>query len=44
MPAVAGVALRELTIRNFRETMAETMNLQIFFNVIFAEVSGAPSK
>lgn len=38
MPAVAGVALRELTIRNFRETMAETMNLQIFFNVIFAGI------
>ncbi|MFN7916154.1 MAG: ABC transporter permease [Vicinamibacterales bacterium] len=38
MPAVAGVALREMTLRNFRETMAETMNLQIFFNVIFAGV------
>lgn len=38
MPAVAGVALREMTIRNFRETMAETMNLQIFFNVMFAGV------
>ncbi|MGC4085110.1 MAG: FtsX-like permease family protein [Vicinamibacterales bacterium] len=38
MPAVAGVALREMTIRNFRETMAETMNMQIFFNVLFAGV------
>jgi putative ABC transport system permease protein len=38
MPAVAGVALREMTIRNFRETMAETMNLSIFFNVLFAAV------
>jgi putative ABC transport system permease protein len=38
MPAVAGVALREMTLRNFRETMAETMNLSIFFNVLFAGV------
>jgi putative ABC transport system permease protein len=38
MPAVAGVALREITLRNFRETMAETMNLSIFFNVLFAAV------
>jgi putative ABC transport system permease protein len=38
MPAVAGVALREVTLQNFRETMAETMNLQIFFNVGFAAV------
>jgi putative ABC transport system permease protein len=38
MPAVAGVALREMTLRNFRETMAETMNMQIFFNVLFAGV------
>ncbi|MGE0448541.1 MAG: ABC transporter permease [Vicinamibacterales bacterium] len=38
MPAVAGVALRDVTLRNFRETMAETMSVQIFFNVIFAGV------
>jgi putative ABC transport system permease protein len=38
MPAVAGVALREVTLQNFRETMAETMNLQIFFNVTFAAI------
>jgi putative ABC transport system permease protein len=38
MPAVAGVALREATLRNFRETMAETMNLSIFFNVLFAGI------
>jgi putative ABC transport system permease protein len=38
MPAVAGVAIREMTLRNFRETMAETMNLQIFFNVMFSAV------
>ena len=38
MPAVAGVALRETTIQNFRETMAENMNMQIFINVIFAGI------
>jgi putative ABC transport system permease protein len=38
MPAVAGVALREVTLRNFRDTMAETMNLQIFLNVLFSGV------
>ncbi len=38
MPAVAGVALRETTLRNFRQTMAETMNMQIFFNVMFAAI------
>lgn len=38
MPAVAGVALRDVALRNFRQTMAETMNLQIFFNVMFAGV------
>ena len=38
MPAVAGVALREMTLRNFRETMDQTMNMQVFFNVLFAAV------
>jgi putative ABC transport system permease protein len=38
MPAVAGVALRETTVQNFRETMAENMNMQIFINVIFAGI------
>ena len=38
MPAVAGVALRDLALQNFRETMAENMNLSIFFNVIFAAI------
>jgi putative ABC transport system permease protein len=38
MPVVAGVALKEMALRNFRETMAETMNLQIFFNVLFAGI------
>jgi putative ABC transport system permease protein len=38
LPAVAGVALRQATLQNFRETMAATMNMQIFFNVLFAGV------
>jgi putative ABC transport system permease protein len=38
LPAVAGVALRDVMLRNFRETMAETMNLSIAFNVGFAAV------
>jgi putative ABC transport system permease protein len=38
LPVVAGVALREMTLRNFRETMAETMNLSIFFNVVLAAI------
>lgn len=38
MPAVAGLAISEMTLRNFRETMAETMNLQIFFNILFSGV------
>jgi len=38
MPAVAGVALREMTLQNFRETIDQTMNLQVFFNVLFAGV------
>jgi putative ABC transport system permease protein len=38
LPVVAGVALRDVMLRNFRETMAETMNLSITFNVAFAAV------
>jgi len=38
MPAVAGVGLRALALQNFRETMAETMNLQVFINVFFAGI------
>lgn len=38
MPAVAGVALRDVTVQNFRDTMAENMNLTIFFNVAFAAI------
>jgi putative ABC transport system permease protein len=38
MPAVAGVALRAATLQNFRDTMAETMNVSVFFNVFFAAI------
>jgi putative ABC transport system permease protein len=38
LPAVAGVAVREATLRNFRQTMAEHMNLIIAFNVAFAAI------
>ena len=38
VPAVAGVALRAAALQNFRETMAESMNLQIVFNVGFAAI------
>jgi putative ABC transport system permease protein len=38
LPAVAGVAVRDATLKSFRETMAEHMNLMIFFNVLFAGV------
>jgi putative ABC transport system permease protein len=38
VPAVAGVAVRDATLRSFRQTMAEHMNLIIFFNVFFSGV------
>jgi putative ABC transport system permease protein len=38
VPAVAAVALRQVMLQNFRDTMAQNMNLQIFFNVFFAGV------
>jgi putative ABC transport system permease protein len=37
-PLVAAVSLRNVILRNFRDTMAQNMNLQIFLNVIFAGV------
>lgn len=37
-PVVAGVSLRDVALQNFRDTMAETMNLQVFINVLFAGV------
>jgi putative ABC transport system permease protein len=38
VPMVAAVSLRQVMLQNFRETMAQNMNLQIFFNVIFAGI------
>ena len=37
-PLVATVSLRHVMLRNFRETMAQNMNLQILLNVMFAGV------
>ena len=37
-PAVAGVALREVALQNFRDTMAQSMNISISFNVAFAAI------
>jgi putative ABC transport system permease protein len=38
VPAVAAVSLRQVMLQNFRDTMAENMNLQVFLNVFFAGV------
>jgi putative ABC transport system permease protein len=38
MPAIAGVAMSDVVLRNFRDTMAEHMNLSIFINVMFAVI------
>jgi putative ABC transport system permease protein len=32
------VSLRQVMLQNFRDTMAQNMNLQIFFNVLFAGI------
>ena len=37
-PAIADIAMRDVALQNFRDTMAQTMNLSIFFNVMFAAV------
>lgn len=37
-PLVAAVSLRHVILRNFRDTMAQNMNLQILLNVMFAGV------
>jgi putative ABC transport system permease protein len=37
-PLVAAVSLRHVILGNFRDTMAQNMNLQIFMNVVFAGV------
>jgi putative ABC transport system permease protein len=38
MPSIAGVAMRDVAFQNFRDTMAEHMNLSIFINVVFAGI------
>ena len=38
MPAIAGVSMRDEALQNFRDTMAEHMNLSIFINVVFAAI------
>jgi len=38
MPAIAGVAMRDEALANFRDTMAEHMDLSIFINVLFAAI------
>jgi putative ABC transport system permease protein len=38
IPAVAGVALRAVALQDFRDTMAESMNISIMFNVGFAVI------
>jgi len=38
LPAIAGVSLTAVALRNFRDTMAENMYLQIFLNVMFAGI------
>jgi putative ABC transport system permease protein len=38
MPAIAGVAMRDEALQNFRDTMAEHMDLSIFINVLFAAI------
>ena len=37
-PAVAGIAMRDVVLQSFRDTMAEHMNLSIFINVVFAGI------
>jgi putative ABC transport system permease protein len=37
-PLVAAVSLRHVILRNFRDTMAQNMDLQIFLNVMFAGI------
>ncbi|MGE0394512.1 MAG: ABC transporter permease [Vicinamibacterales bacterium] len=38
VPAVAGIGLRQAAVQNFRDTMAENMNLSIGINVLFAAI------
>jgi putative ABC transport system permease protein len=38
MPAVAGVSSKRAAIDNFRDTLAQNLNVMIFFNVLFSGV------
>ena len=38
VPAVAGVAMTSVMLQNFRDTLAESMTLQITINVAFAAI------
>ncbi len=38
LPAVAGVASKQVVLENFRKTMAENMGVMLTFNVLFAGV------
>ncbi len=38
MPAVAGISSKRAAIDNFRHTLAQNMNVMIFFNVLFSSV------
>ncbi len=38
MPSVAGVSSKRAAIDNFRDTIAQNMNVMIFFNVLFSSI------
>jgi putative ABC transport system permease protein len=38
IPAIAGVSSKRAAIENFRRTLAQNMNVMIFFNVLFSSV------
>jgi putative ABC transport system permease protein len=38
VPAIAGVALKDVMLQSFRDTMAQNMNFSVTINVIFAAV------
>jgi putative ABC transport system permease protein len=37
-PAIAGVSSKRAAIQNFRDTLAQNLNVMIFFNVLFSSV------
>jgi putative ABC transport system permease protein len=38
VPAIAGVALKDVMLQNFRDTMAQNMTLSVSINVVFAAI------